>query len=118
MKLFSVLAVAGIVAVSGMASAAALSGGPGAPATLGLSLLEKVHDGNTHRDCQEGRRGWHRHDRYGERIPCDPPRYGYGPPRHEGYRPPPPRRCVKDWHCEKSGPFGIEKKCYWRDICH
>ena len=112
MRLTRILAMAGMMACPGFASAAPITAGP--TQNTDASII-KIHDGNTHRDCQEGRRGWHRHDRYGERIPCDPPRYGY---RGDGYRPPPPRRCVKDWHCEKSGPFGLEKRCYWRDICN
>jgi hypothetical protein len=119
MKLTRILAVAGLMAFSAVATAAPLTGAVAPADVAGQSLVTKVHDGNTHRDCQEGRRGWHRHDRYGERIECSPPRYGYDRPRnqYDGYRPP-VRRCVKDWHCEKAGPFGIEKRCYWRDLCN
>ncbi|MBI1383917.1 MAG: hypothetical protein GC150_03280 [Rhizobiales bacterium] len=46
-------------------------------------------------------RNHNRHDHYG--------RYGYGTT---------PQRCAKDWHCEKSGPFGLKKNCYWRMLCN
>lgn len=116
MKLTRILAVAGLLAFTGAANAAPITG-PVAPSDIaGQSLIDKVH--GEHRGCEEGRRGWHRHDRYGERIPCERPHYGRPHHRHDGYRPPPPRRCNKDWHCEKSGPFGIEKRCYWRDLCN
>jgi hypothetical protein len=117
-KFASAFAFAGMIAFSSAAGAAALTGSPlGNAGASGPSLVEQIHDGNTHRGCELGRRGWHRHDRYGERIPCSPPSYGR-PQYQESYRQPPPRRCVKDWHCEKAGPFGIEKRCYWRDLCN
>lgn len=122
MKLTHILAVAGLMTISGLASAAPLTSAVAPVDVAGQSLIEKVH--GDHRACEEGRAGWHRHDRYGERIPCERPHYGrphyrdgYRPYR-DGYRPPPPRRCTKDWHCVKSGPFGIEKRCFWRDICN
>lgn len=113
MKLRHILAAAGLMAISSMAYAAPISG-TGAIADLGAqSSIQKVH--GDHRSCEEDYGGWHRHNRYGERIPCRPPSYGR-PHHYDGYRP--PRRCRKDWHCEKSGPFGIEKRCYWRDLCN
>ena len=115
MKLTRILAVAGLMACTGLANAAPLTGAAVPGDIAGQSLIDKIHDGNTHRDCQEGRGGWHRHDRYGERIACSPPSYGR---RYDGYRPPPPRRCNKDWHCEKTGPLGLEKRCYWRELCN
>lgn len=34
-------------------------------------------------------------------------------------RSPARRACVKDWHCEKTGPLGLGKRCYWREqLCH
>lgn len=51
---------------------------------------------------------------YCEVTYCTPPQqYAPPPPRHYA----PPRHCSKDWHCEKTGPFGLGKRCYWRDIC-
>ena len=99
MTLTKVLTVAGLVVFSGVAHAATFSGA-GAPAlSTGPSLIEKTH--GDHRHCEEGNRGWHRHNRYGERLPCRPQRV-----------------CKKDWHCVKTGPFGIEKRCFWRDLCN
>ena len=112
MTLTRILAVIGLMAVSGAANAAAIPGAVPQADNAAQSLIDKVH--GDHRSCEEGAGGWHRHNRYGERLPCRPPSYGY---RYEGHRPP-PRRCTKDWHCEKSGPFGLEKRCYWRDLCN
>lgn len=55
------------------------------------SGLTKVH--GFHRSCQRGRRGWHRHNRFGERRPCRAW-------RGKGRR---PDACVKFgpiWYCD------------------
>ena len=36
---------------------------------VGVSSEVVLVHGN-HRSCERGRRGWHRHNRYGERRPC------------------------------------------------
>jgi len=135
MKLFGILSIVGLLAVPGIVNAAPLVAVPGAPSQVASSLIEKTH--GDHRSCEEGRGSWHRHNRYGERVDCEPRHYGR-PQHHPGYAPPPPpyvnrlpppppgyhhrpappRNCVKDWHCEKSGPFDLKKRCYWRDLCN
>ena len=53
--------------------------------------IVRVH--GDHRSCELGRRGWHRHNRYGERRPCREW-------RGEGRR---PDRCVRVgpiWYCD------------------
>jgi hypothetical protein len=55
------------------------------------SAVVRVH--GDHRSCQLGRRGWHRHNRYGERRPCREW-------RGEGRR---PDYCVRVgplWYCD------------------
>ena len=65
-------------------------------------LVEQVH--GCHRHCEPGRYGHHRHvGPYCERVSCE-----------REYRRP---RCVKDYHCVKTDPLGIGKRCYWREIC-
>jgi hypothetical protein len=68
-----------------------------APANVGKlpdgpsSDVVRVH--GEHRSCQLGRRGWHRHNRYGERRPCRAW-------RGEGRR---PDYCVRVgplWYCD------------------
>ena len=84
------------------ASAAPVSGdwkGVSGPGTL----VEQVHGG--HRHCERGRYGYHRHvGPYCERVSCE-----------REYRRP---RCVKDYHCVKTDPLGIGKRCFWREICN
>lgn len=111
MKLSHALAVAGLLAFPGIAFA-----GPSVPPQSALpdAGIVKVH--GDHRACEPGQYGWHRHNRYGERIPCAPRAERHE--RYEEYRPVRPRNCTRDWHCVKTGPFGIEKRCYWRDLCH
>jgi hypothetical protein len=66
------------------------------------TLIEQVH--GCHRHCEPGRYGPHRHvGPYCERVPCGD--YGRRP------------RCVKDYHCVKTDPLGIGKRCYWRELC-
>ena len=58
----------------------------------GLSSdIVRVH--GYHRSCERGPRGWHRHNRYGERRPC---REWRGEGRRPGY-------CVRVgpiWYCD------------------
>jgi len=69
------------------------------------TIVEQVH--GCHRHCEPGRRGPHRHvGPYCERVSC-----GYD----RGYDRRP--RCVKDYHCVKTDPLGIGKRCFWREIC-
>jgi hypothetical protein len=62
-----ILAAAGLFALgSSMASAAPANVGQ---VTDGLTNgITQVH--GFHRSCQRGRRGWHRHNRFGERRAC------------------------------------------------
>lgn len=89
-KLLKALAAAGLLA--GTASIAGAAPMPVAPVDTGLSNgIVQVH-GN-HRTCMRGKRGWHRHNRYGERRECRPWRGG-------GKR---PDVCVKVgplWYCD------------------
>lgn len=70
-----------------------------------MALIEKVH--GCHRHCAPGPSGRvHRHvGPYCERVACGQGHYRRAP------------RCVKDYHCEKSGPLGLKKRCYWRELC-
>ena len=40
-------------------------------------LVELVHNGNVHRACELGQRGWHYHNRLGDRFDCRPRRPGF-----------------------------------------
>lgn len=84
--------LAGAAAALALSATAATAGpiGPiGAPSTADSeSLVIQVHGG--HRSCELGPAGWHRHNRFGERITCGPayraappppPRYYYERPR-------------------------------------
>ncbi len=71
-------------------------------------------------------RNYRRYLRFLARYDVSPRDYPYRPyidyryykPRYRwGYGRPRPRNCVKDWHCVKRGPFGLRKKCFWRQIC-
>ena len=84
-----------LAAAALLAASASLAGA--APVTVGQvpnavnSGLVQVH-GN-HRDCERGARGWHRHNRLGERRPCR--EWRGGGPR--------PERCVRAgpiWMCD------------------
>ena len=61
------LAGAGLLAATAsMASAAPANVGQ-VPDSLSNGLVQ-VH--GAHRSCERGARGWHRHNRFGERRPC------------------------------------------------
>lgn len=67
MKMLKTFAVAGILAAS--ASMAGAAPAPMTPIPDGaMNGVIKVH--STHRVCARDRRGWHRHNRFGERRPC------------------------------------------------
>jgi hypothetical protein len=69
-RLLKILAAAGLFAVSvGMVSAAPANVGPVTGFANGVTNgLTQVHFG--HRSCERDRRGWHRHNRFGERRSC------------------------------------------------
>ena len=80
------LAVAGLVATA--ASAAPLGNmGTNAP-SVDTGSVQLIHDGNRHRACELGQRGWHYHNGRGDRIDCRPRRPGllYWTWRTEGGR--------------------------------
>jgi hypothetical protein len=56
------------------ASAAPLVTGAAEPEAASSTGIVKIH--GVHRDCEAGRYGWHRHNRYGERIACGRPGVG------------------------------------------
>ena len=61
-----------LAAASFLAATASITNA--APVNVGQELggvtndLVQIH--GAHRSCERGRRGWHRHNRYGERRPC------------------------------------------------
>lgn len=64
LKIVALAAVVG--ATASLANAAPLNS---SPLTQGLSGdIQLVH--GDHRDCRRDRRGWHRHNRFGERREC------------------------------------------------
>lgn len=99
----------------------------------------------SHRDCRwSGADGYHRHiGAYDRTISCDEqvqherhgrrhgegrrliveqpygydvyPSGGYGGGYSGGYSG--GSSCTRDWHCERTGLFGIDKYCYWRKVC-
>ncbi|MEZ5909343.1 MAG: hypothetical protein R3D31_11135 [Hyphomicrobiaceae bacterium] len=111
MKRFLLPLLSLVVAVGLMVTAAdAAPVGSTLPSISGIaadgSVVEKVH--GCHRRCAPGPRG-HVHRHAGPncvRVSCGRP----------GYRP--RRQCNKDWHCEKTGPLGLSKRCYWRTLCN
>ena len=85
-----------------------------APASAGL---EQVQYG-CRRDCHYSQAygAWIRGIGPGCRIvQCAPPQYA--PPPRPKYYYPAPKVCTKDWHCVKTGPLGLGRRCYWREIC-
>lgn len=67
MKILRSLAVAGFLAASAsVASAAPTNMTPMPPGAM--NGVVKIH--GEHRVCARGRRGWHRHNRFGERRAC------------------------------------------------
>jgi Spy/CpxP family protein refolding chaperone len=84
------LAVAGLLAATAsLASAAPVSVGQ-VPAGVANGLVQ-IH--GDHRSCERDRRGWHRHNRNGERRECREW-------RGEGRRPDSCVRVGPVWYCE------------------
>jgi hypothetical protein len=85
-----------ILTAAALAAAAVLTAGTANAAPLGglpvpvseNGLVQKIHNGDVHRSCELGNRGWHYHSRYRGRIECRPPRPGfrYWTWRNEGGR--------------------------------
>ena len=89
------------IAAAAAAFAATASIANAAPAASTANIGQLAADAGTgivqvhgfHRSCQRGRRGWHRHNRFGERRPCRAW-------RGQGRR---PDACVKFgpiWYCD------------------
>ena len=74
----SLIIVAGMLAaVASSAATAAPLGGlttGGSGFATEESLVVQIHDGNRHRACALGVRGWHYHSYRGDRIECRPRR--------------------------------------------
>jgi hypothetical protein len=106
-----------------------------------LATAGSASAGGSHRECRwSDYQGYHRHIGANDRaISCDEQvqkrRYGH---RRDGKR----RlyveqpygydvyssggygggysggsSCTRDWHCERTGLFGLDKYCYWRKVC-
>jgi hypothetical protein len=68
LKLLTSAAAAGLLAITmNAAHAAPIQGAPGG-VTAPQSSVDLVH--GFHRECRRGPRGWHRHNKFGERRPC------------------------------------------------
>ena len=103
------------------------------------ALATPASAGGSHRDCRYSDwQGYHRHiGSYDRAISCDEQvqhsashrrrhgqrrlhvetPYGYdtyysGGGYDSGYQ-----TCTRDWHCERTGLFGLDKYCYWRQVC-
>lgn len=77
--------------VSGATMASATPGSPGQVPEGVSNGLVQIHGG--HRSCERGGRGWHRHNRFGERRPCREW-------RGEGRRPDSCVRFGRAWFCD------------------
>jgi hypothetical protein len=87
-----ILAAASLLAAAAsMASAARAAIGQLPDGVYVSSVLVRVH--GEHRSCERGARGWHRHNRFGERRPC---REWYG----RGRRPDSCVRVGPVWYCD------------------
>lgn len=105
-----------------------------------LAAAGSASAGGSHRDCRwSDYQGYHRHiGAYDRAISCDEQvqhrRYGHrlgkrrliveqpygydvysGGGYGGGYSG--GSSCYRDWHCERTGLFGIDKYCYWRKVC-
>jgi hypothetical protein len=86
------LAAAGLLATAASVANAAPASIGQIPDGVNISNnLARVH-GN-HRSCERGARGWHRHNRFGERRPC---REWHG----RGRRPDSCVRVGPVWYCD------------------
>lgn len=61
------------------------------------------------------RRSSRRHSRNHRRLHVEQPYGGYDTYYSGGgYS---GSTCYRDWHCERTGLFGLDKYCYWRQVC-
>jgi hypothetical protein len=87
-----------------------------APAAVPAAGIEQVQYG-CRRDCHYSQAygAWIRGTGpYCRIVQCAPAQYVPPPPT---YYYPAPKVCTKDWHCVKTGPLGLGRRCYWREIC-
>jgi len=84
------LTAAAVLATTASLAVAAPGSGSHVPGGLSNNLIQ-VH-GN-HRSCERGGRGWHRHNRFGERRPCREW-------RGQGRRPDACVRVGPIWYCD------------------
>ena len=84
------LTAAAVLATTASLAVAAPGSGSQVPDGLSTNLIQ-VH-GN-HRSCERGGRGWHRHNRFGERRPCREW-------RGQGRRPDACVRVGPIWYCD------------------
>lgn len=112
----------------------------GAAAAVIVAALAStpVSAGGTHRECRYSDwKGYHRHiGSYDRAISCDEqvrhrrhsrrhhrrlhveqPYGGYDTYDSGGYYGGGYSSCTRDWHCERTGLFGLDKYCYWRQVC-
>jgi hypothetical protein len=104
-------------------------------AVVVAAIATPASAGGSHRDCRwSDWQGYHRHIGANDRaISCDEqvyhrraarrdhrrrlhveqPYYGGYDTYYYGSAP----SCVRDWHCERTGLFGLDKYCYWRQVC-
>jgi len=134
----SIGAVAAIVVatLATGAHAASLSIAGSSATPTADTLLEAAS--GSHRDCRySDYQGFHRHiGSYNRAIGCDeqvqhrrsarrdhrrdhrlyveqPSYSGYDTYDYGGGS----SYCHRDWHCERTGLFGLDKYCYWRQVC-
>ncbi|MEZ5926052.1 MAG: hypothetical protein R3D57_16910 [Hyphomicrobiaceae bacterium] len=108
-------------------------------AVVVAALATPASAGGTHRDCRYSEwQGFHRHvGSYNRAVSCDEEIQHRRTSRHRpwgqrrlhvevplGYRTHSysgyggnSSSCVRDWHCERTGLFGLDKYCYWRQVC-
>jgi hypothetical protein len=103
----------------------------GSTATPAADTLVQTTSGS-HRDCRYSDfQGYHRHiGAYNRAISCDEQvqhrrsarsdyrrgrRLHVEQPFFYGFGGTP--SCHRDWHCERTGLFGLDKYCYWRQVC-
>ena len=105
-------------------------------AVIIAGLATPASAGGSHRECRYSDwQGYHRHiGSYDRTISCDeqvqhrrhhrqqarrlhvetPWGYDtYSPDDSYGSG----SSCTRDWHCERTGLFGLDKYCYWRLVC-
>lgn len=135
-----VLAATAVLAAGAVSAAPANLGRIAAAAPEADTLVQDVGcrwrkvDGEYYRGCPgrdrpaivENEPGLYRAYQ-GRRIYRDYPGYSYSYPSYTyypntydtyyygGYYQP---TCRRDWHCEHSGPFDLDKFCYWRTLCN